>query len=138
MDIFSICWARSGSYESSRLLMNSSRSLLGVDEEAFGFLELARWLLKPLKPLAMQIQELKMKVVPSSSTALVKLKDAIEFSSGCSMDTPTWHTSCWCFTTTPIEGYPRGVEFVDRVSPRSGTRGCKGTQGLDRLVPLRA
>jgi hypothetical protein len=39
--------------------------------------------------LAMQIQELKMKVVPSSSTTLVKLKDAIEFSGGCSMITPT-------------------------------------------------
>jgi hypothetical protein len=29
----------------------------------------------------MQIQELMMKVVPSSSTLLVKLRDAIEFSS---------------------------------------------------------
>jgi hypothetical protein len=44
--------------------MNSLRSLLGVDEEAFGSLELARWLLEPPKPLATQIQELKMKVVP--------------------------------------------------------------------------
>jgi hypothetical protein len=32
----------------------------------------------------------KMKVVP---TALVKLKDAIEFTSGCSMDTPSWHAA---------------------------------------------
>jgi hypothetical protein len=30
-----------------------------------------------------------MKVVPSSSTELVKLKNAIEFSGGCSMNTPT-------------------------------------------------
>jgi hypothetical protein len=30
-----------------------------------------------------------MKVVLLSSTALVKLKDAIEFSDGCSMNTPT-------------------------------------------------
>jgi hypothetical protein len=30
-------------------LMKSSRSLLGVDEEATGSLELARWLLKPPK-----------------------------------------------------------------------------------------
>jgi hypothetical protein len=30
-----------------------------------------------------------MKVAPSSSTALVKLNDAIEFSSGCSMNSPT-------------------------------------------------
>jgi hypothetical protein len=59
MDNFSICRARSGSNRSLRLLMNSSRSLLGVDEEASGSLELARWLLKPSEPLAMQIQELK-------------------------------------------------------------------------------
>jgi hypothetical protein len=60
-----------------------------LDEEASGSLELARWLLKPPKLLATQIQEPKMKVVLSSSTALVKLKDAIEFSGGCSMNTPT-------------------------------------------------
>jgi hypothetical protein len=42
-----------------------------------------------IKPLVMQIQEPKMKVVPSSSTVLVKLKDAIEFSGGCSMNNPT-------------------------------------------------
>jgi hypothetical protein len=69
--------------------MNSSRSLLQVDVEASGFLELTRWLLKPPKPLATQIQEPKTKVVPSSSTVLVKLKDAIRFSSGCSMKPPT-------------------------------------------------
>jgi hypothetical protein len=54
-DIFSICRARSGSNRSSRLSINSSRSLLGVDEEASSSLELARWLLKPPKPLARQI-----------------------------------------------------------------------------------
>jgi hypothetical protein len=48
--------------------------------KASGSLELARWLLKPPELLATQIQEPKMKVVPSSSTMLVKLKDAIEFS----------------------------------------------------------
>jgi hypothetical protein len=37
--------------------------------------------------LAMRIQKPKMIVVPSSSMELVKSKDAIEFSSGCSMDT---------------------------------------------------
>jgi hypothetical protein len=36
-----------------------------------------------------QFQELKVKVVPLSSTALVKLKDDIEFSGGCLMNTPT-------------------------------------------------
>jgi hypothetical protein len=54
-DIFSICWARSGSNRLSRLSMNSSRPLLGVDEEASGSLEFARWLLKQPKPLATQI-----------------------------------------------------------------------------------
>jgi hypothetical protein len=51
----------------------------------------------------MQIQEPKMKVVPSSSKALVKLKDAIEFYGGCSMNTPTWRISCRCFIAAPIE-----------------------------------
>jgi hypothetical protein len=52
-----------------------------------------------------------MNVVPSSSMVLEKQKDAIEFSSGCSMNTPTWHASCWCFTAKPTEGYPRGGEL---------------------------
>jgi hypothetical protein len=101
--------------------MNSLRSLLGVDEEASNPLELARWLLKLPKLLAMQIQEPKMKVVPSSSTALVKLKDGIEFSGGCLMNTPTWRASCRCFIATLTEGYPRGGEFVGRVSLRLET-----------------
>jgi hypothetical protein len=105
--------------------MNSSRSLLRVDVEASGSLELTRWLLKLPRPLATQILELKIKVVPSLSTALVKLKDAIEFFGGCSMNTPTWRASCRCFTATPTEGYLQVGEFVGRVSPRSGTRRCK-------------
>jgi hypothetical protein len=88
-DIFLISGARSGSNSLLRLSMNPSRSLLQVDGEASGSLKLTRWLLKPPKPLATQIQEPKMKVVPSSSTELVKLKNAIEFSGGCSMNTPT-------------------------------------------------
>jgi hypothetical protein len=55
MDIFSFCWTRSGSSISSRVSMKSLRSLLGVDEVASGSLELARWLLKPPKPLVTQI-----------------------------------------------------------------------------------
>jgi hypothetical protein len=74
-----------------------------------------------LPRVATQIQELKMKVVPSSSTALVKLKDAIEFFGGCSMNTPTWRASCCYFTATPTEGYPRGGEFVG---------GCRRDQEL--------
>jgi hypothetical protein len=58
--------------------------------------------------LATQIQEWKMKVVSSLSTS-------------------------WCFTATPIEGYPRGDEFVGRVSPRLGTRRCKGAQGFRQV-----
>jgi hypothetical protein len=53
------------------------------------------------------------------------LKDAIEISGGCSMNTLTWRTSCRCLTATPTKGYPRGGEFVDRMLPRSGTRRCK-------------
>jgi hypothetical protein len=74
-----------------------------------------------------------MKVVPSLSTALVKLKDAIEFFDGCSTNTPTWHASYRCFTATPTEGYPQGGEFVGRVSLRSETRRCKGTQGFRQV-----
>jgi hypothetical protein len=66
-----------------------------------------------------------MKVVPSSSTVLVKLRDAIEFSGGCSMNNPTWRASYRCFTATPTEGYSRSGEFVGRVSPRLGTQRCK-------------
>jgi hypothetical protein len=54
------------------------------------------------------------------------------------MNFPTWRASCRCFTATPTEGYPRGGEFVDSVSPRLGTRRCKGTQCLDRFRPARA
>jgi hypothetical protein len=49
--------------------------------------------------------------VPSSSTVLVKLRDDIEFSSGCSINTPTWRTSYRCFTATPTEGYPEVVRL---------------------------
>jgi hypothetical protein len=56
------------------------------------------------------------------------LNDTIEFSGGCSMNAPTWRASCRCFTTTPTEGYPRGGEFVGRVSPRSGLEGIRNTR----------
>jgi hypothetical protein len=65
-----------------------------------------------------------MKVVPLQSMVMVKLSDAIEFSSGCSINTPTWRASWRYFTTMLTEGYPRGGEFVGRVSPRSGTQRC--------------
>jgi hypothetical protein len=67
------------------------------------------------------------------STALVKLKDAIEFSGGCSMNTPTCSASYRCSTTTPTEEYPQGGDFVVRVLPRSGTQRCKGTQGFRQV-----
>jgi hypothetical protein len=69
-----------------------------------------------------------MKIVPSSSTVLGKLRNAIEFSSGCSMNTPTWRTSCQCFTAKPTEAYPRGGEFIGWVSPRSGIEGVRNTK----------
>jgi hypothetical protein len=63
-DIFSICRTRSGSSNSSRLMMNSSMSLCRVDVEASDFPELTRWLLKPPKLLATQIQEPNTKAGP--------------------------------------------------------------------------
>jgi hypothetical protein len=100
-------------------------------------LESSRWLLKPPEPLVTQIQELKTKVVPSSSTLLVKLKDAIEFSGGCSMNTPTWRASCWCFTTKPTEGYPQVVNCRWGVAEIRNSK-VQGTQSLDRFRPPRA
>jgi hypothetical protein len=108
-DIFSISLVRSGRNISLRLSMNSSRSVHRVAAVASGLLVSARWLLKLPDPLAMQIQEPKTKVVPSSSMTLVKSKDAIEFSGGCSMNTPTWHARCQCLTSKPTRGYPRGA-----------------------------
>jgi hypothetical protein len=84
----------------------ATRSLVRVGAETSGFLESTRRVLKPPKLLAMQIQKPKMKVVLLSSTVLVKLRDAFEFSGGCLINTPIWRASCRCFTATPIEGYP--------------------------------
>jgi hypothetical protein len=49
----------------------------GAGADASGSLVLARWLWKPPEALAVQTQELKSKVVPSSGATLVKSKDAI-------------------------------------------------------------
>jgi hypothetical protein len=68
----------------------------------------------------------------------VKLKEAIEFSGGCSMNTPTWRANCRCFTTMPTEGYSRGGEFVGKVLLRSELEGAKERKVLDRFGPLRA
>jgi hypothetical protein len=46
------------------------------------------------------------KVVPSLSTSLMKLNDAIEFTSESSMSSRIWRASCWCFTAKPTEEYP--------------------------------
>jgi hypothetical protein len=67
--------------------------------------------LKPPEPLATQIQDPKMNVMLLSSTVLVKLKDAIEFSGACSMNTPTWRDSYRCFTAKPTKGYPQVGEL---------------------------
>jgi hypothetical protein len=49
----------------------------------------------------------------------------------CMLDEPPYLArQLWCFTATPTEGYPRDGEFVGRVSPRSETRRCEGTQGF--------
>jgi hypothetical protein len=51
------------------------------------------------------------KVVPSSSMALVKLNDVIEFADGSSMNTPTWRASYRCLAAKPTEGYPEVVDL---------------------------
>jgi hypothetical protein len=107
--------------------MKSSRLLLEVDGEASGSLELARWLLKPPKPSATQIQEPKMKVVPSSSTTLVKLNDAIEFFGGSSMATLPGAPAVGGLPPRPPRDTLKVVSFVGRMSPRLETRRCKGT-----------
>jgi hypothetical protein len=56
---------------------------------------------------------------------LILMMRSFKLTSGSSQITPTWRASCRCFTTTPTEGYPRGGEFVGRVSLRSETRRCK-------------
>lgn len=78
-DFCSSSLARSGSSISPERLTKllSSASKIG-DAEASGFVVSARWLLKPSRPLATQIQEAKMKVGPSSST-IPELMDAFEF-----------------------------------------------------------
>jgi hypothetical protein len=63
-----------------------------------------------LHRLAMRIQESKTNPVPSWS-ATERLNDALKFTSGSPMNTPTWSASYRCFTTKPIEGYPQGDEL---------------------------
>jgi hypothetical protein len=66
---------------------------------------------KTIQTVAAQIQELKIKVVPASSTVLVKQKDAIKFSGGCSMNTPTWHASYRCFPPRQPRDTPEVVSL---------------------------
>jgi hypothetical protein len=51
--------------------MSSSMSRLDVGIDASDSLGLARWLPKPLEPLAMQTQEPKMKAAPSSRVMMM-------------------------------------------------------------------
>ena len=81
MNCFSISKARSGSSISSRLQMNSSRSLFCFALSASYSPGSARWLLKPPEPLATQTQEPKTKNVPSLGTTQLKLNSAIKFTS---------------------------------------------------------
>jgi hypothetical protein len=62
--------------------------------------------------------------VPWEGTDLVNLNDAIEFASGSSMRSPTWHASCWCFIGCPPRGIPKVVS-LGWETLRSGTRRCK-------------
>jgi hypothetical protein len=55
---------------------------------------------------------------------LVNWKDAIEFTGGSSIRSPTWRASCLCFTGCPPRDIPKVVSLGDD-TPRSGTRRCK-------------
>jgi hypothetical protein len=66
-----------------------------------------------------------MNVVPSLSMVLARLKDGIEFFSGCSMNTSTWRANCRYFTAKPTEENPRGGEFVGRVLTRLELKGAR-------------
>jgi hypothetical protein len=67
----------------------SLMSRLDVGADASGFLVPTRCRRKSPAPLAMQTQEPKMKVAPSSIATVVKLNDAIEFARESSMNTAT-------------------------------------------------
>jgi hypothetical protein len=79
MDYSSKSLARSGSSISPRLSTNSSRLPGRVAGGASGFVLSTRCRWKSSAPSATQTYESKTKVVPFSSTTLVKLNDAIEF-----------------------------------------------------------
>jgi hypothetical protein len=52
-----------------------------------------------------------MNVVPSSSMVLVKLKDAIKFSGGCSMNTPTGAPAIGVLPLCPPRDTPKVVSL---------------------------
>jgi hypothetical protein len=85
----------------------------------------------------MQNQELKVNVMPSSSTALIKLNDAIEFSGGSSMSAPTWRASCRCFTAKTTEDTPKVVDCRWDVAKIRNSK-VQRIQSLDRFGPPRA
>jgi hypothetical protein len=67
----------------------------------FGFISSMSFRQKLPAPSETQTHEPKTNVVPSGSTALVNLNDAIEFTGESLMNTPTWRASCRCFTGKP-------------------------------------
>jgi hypothetical protein len=77
--------------------------------------------------------------VVSSGTTLVKLKNAIEFSDGCLMNTPTWRASCRCLTSKPTEGSPEVVNYrwsvaEIRNSKVQGTRNFRQVRTAESVV----
>ena len=67
-----------------------------------GELGVTRWLEKHLVLSAVQVQELKTKVVPSG-TPLASLGPAIEFV-GEIAESPTWRASCRCLPPSLLRG----------------------------------
>jgi hypothetical protein len=110
MDSFSIFLAEPWVNKSSRSSTNSLSSLWKLAARVFGFMTSMVSRRKSPVPSATQTHELKTSVVPSGSTALVNLNDAIEFAGGSSMRIPTWRQLS-VFYRCPPRGIPEVVSF---------------------------
>jgi len=104
-----------------------------VDTDASSSLGFARWLLKPQRLLAVETQESKTKVVPSSST-MVELRIAIEFAMGSSVTPPpTWHLVVGVLPTSPPR-YAKVVNCRQRVAEIRNSM-AQPTQALNKFGP---
>ena len=110
-DYSSISLVGLGSNISSRLSANSSRTIFCFASNASGSLMLARWPLKPPKPLATQTHEPKADIELSSGTMHLKLDDAIKFTRGSLMNTPTAVLAVSVYPSSPLRDTPEVVSL---------------------------